>query len=260
MSNAKSYTVITGASSGIGYEAAKAFAARGKNLILVARNESRLEQVKAEVLAELPALDIALRIADLSDPAACFALYDSLKEYRIETWINNAGIGYYGYIAEQDIDKIRNMMRLNMDAVAILSSLYVRDYRDVAGAQLINVSSSAGYTIVPYDVAYSATKFFVGAFTEGLGRELRETSAAMTAKVLAPSATETNFAKVANEVESFDYAQELQRYHTPAQMAGFLLQLYDSDCMVGLVERANYDFVLCDPIFSYAAPLQKKED
>lgn len=260
MNDVGSYTVITGASAGIGCATAKAFATRGKNLILIARGEGGLEKVKAEILAEFPSLHIILRCADLSASETCVALYDSLKEYHIETWINNAGIGYYGYIAEQDIDKILHMMHLNMDAVAILSSLYVRDYRDVAGTQLINVSSSAGYTIVPYDVAYSATKFFVGAFTEGLGRELQETNAKMMVKVLAPSATETNFARIANGIKAFDYAQELQKYHTAERMAEFLMQLYDSNHMVGLVERMNYDFVLCDPIFSYAAPLRKKTD
>ncbi|MDD2217166.1 MAG: SDR family NAD(P)-dependent oxidoreductase [Eubacteriales bacterium] len=258
MNNLKKYTVITGASSGIGYETAKAFAARGNNLILAARSMDKLKEIKAEIISEFSELDVVVRKVDLTVAEECFKLYDSLRDYNIETWINNAGVGYYGYIAEQDVAKLQNMMRLNMDSVTILSSLYVRDYRDIEGTQLINLSSSAGYTIVPYDVVYSATKFYVGAFTEGLARELKETGAKMVAKVLAPSATETQFAKVANEIESFDYSKELLRYHKAQEMAGFLMELYDSDFTVGIVERENYRFVLCEPIFAYATPLVKK--
>jgi short-subunit dehydrogenase len=83
-------------------------ATRRKNLILIARSESGLETVKTEILSEFPSLNIILRCVDLSASETCVALYDSLKEYPIETWINNAGVGYYGYIAEQDIGPIKN--------------------------------------------------------------------------------------------------------------------------------------------------------
>lgn len=252
MNHEKKYTVITGASSGIGYEAAKAFAARGKNLILAARSKDKLDELRYELLFEYPELDIVVKKVDLSVSVECMEFYNGIRKYHIETWINNAGAGYYGYIAEQDISKLQNMMRLNMEALTILSCLYERDYRDVEGTQLINVSSSAGYTIVPYDVVYSATKFYVGAFTEGLARELKETGAKMVAKVLAPSATETQFARKANEVEAFDYSKELVRYHTAKEMVEFLMQLYDSDFDVGVVQRENHRFVLSDPLFSYA--------
>lgn len=74
----------------------------------------------------------------------------------------------------------------------------------------------------------------------------------MQAKVLAPAATKTEFGKVANDVEEYDYDRFFGTYHTSAQMAAFLLELYDSDKVVGLVDRENFSFRLCEPQFPYA--------
>ena len=147
-------------------------------------------------------------------------------------------------------------MRLNVEAVTILSSLFVRDFKDVKGTQLINISSSGGYTIVPNAVTYCATKFFVAAFTEGLARELKESGAQMKAKVFAPAATKTEFGKIANEVSEYDYDSFFDNYHTSAQAAEFLIRLYDSNKVVGIVDRENFMFKLCSPLFDYAGNSQ----
>ena len=143
------------------------------------------------------------------------------------------------------------MLRLNVEALTILSSLFVRDYKDVPGTQLINLSSCGGYTIVPTAVTYCATKFYVSTFTEGLAWELIETGAKMRAKVLAPAATQTEFGKKANNVEQYDYDRAFGTYHTSQQMAEFLLRLYDSDCALGIVDRETFQFELQSPIFPY---------
>ena len=249
---ARKYTVITGASSGIGYETAKAFAKRGKNLVIAARRKNNLERLKQEILGKQPDLDIAIRSADLSVPENVYRFYESLKGYEIETWINNAGFGSYDSVADQDMDKIRMMLHLNIEALTILSSLYVRDYKDVEGTQLINISSCGGYTIVPTAVTYCATKFYVSIFTEGLARELEEAGAKMKAKVLAPAATKTEFGMVANNVSEYDYEKAFGTYHTSEQVAEFLLELYDSGKVVGLVDRESFCFRLAEPLFSYA--------
>lgn len=248
----KKYTVITGASSGIGYETAKAFAARGKNLIVAARRQSNLEALKAEILKKHPAVDVVIKPADLSSAENAQRFYSELREYALETWINNAGFGNYGSVACQDLEKIKAMLRLNVETLTVLSSLFVRDYRDVAGTQLINVSSCGGYTIVPSAVTYCAAKFYVSAFTEGLARELKETGSKMQAKVLAPAATKTEFGKVANGLDEYDYDKLFGKYHTARQMAEFLLALYDSDKVVGAVNRETFEFSLSDPAFPYA--------
>lgn len=246
------YTVITGASSGIGYETAKAFAGRGKNLVIAARRKNNLEMLKREILKEYPDLDIVIRSVDLSIPENAYQFYEGLKDYEIETWINNAGFGNYDSVADQDLNKIKMMLSLNIEALTILSSLYVRDYKDVEGTQLINISSCGGYTIVPTAVTYCASKFYVSTFTEGLERELEEAGAKMKAKVLAPAATKTEFGMVANNVSEYDYDKSFGTYHTSKQAAGFLLELYDSEKVVGLVDRESFRFRLADPLFLYA--------
>jgi hypothetical protein len=247
------YTVITGASSGIGYETAKAFAGRGKNLIIAARRKDNLEMLKKEILEERPDVDVVIRSTDLSVSENVYQLYEGLRDYEIETWVNNAGFGNYDSVADQDLDKISMMLNLNIEALTILSSLYVRDYKDVEGTQLINISSAGGYTIVPTAVTYCAAKFYVSTFTEGLAWELKETGAKMKAKVLAPAATKTEFGMVANNVREYDYDKSFGTYHTGKQMAGFLLELYDSENVVGMVDRETFSFRLAEPLFPYAA-------
>ena len=248
----KKYTVITGASSGIGYAAAKAFAKRGKNLIVSARRKSNLEHLKSEILSDNPALNVVIKAVDLSQSENVHKLYHELGEYEVETWINNAGFGNYDSVAHQDLNKIETMLRLNVEALTIFSTLYVHDYQNIQGTQLINVSSAGGYTIVPTAVTYCAAKFYVSAFTEGLARELREAHAELKAKVLAPAATKTEFGKVANNVNEYDYDKLFGTYHTSEQMAGFLLQLYDSDKTVGAIDRETFGFRLLEPQFPYA--------
>ncbi|RDI42199.1 SDR family NAD(P)-dependent oxidoreductase [Falsibacillus pallidus] len=253
----KKYTVITGASSGIGYETALAFAARGKNLVIAARRTEELEKLKSEIVKENAELDVIIKTVDLSDTKNVHAFYEGLKELDIETWINNAGFGNFASIGEQNLTKIETMLNLNIEALTILTSLYVRDYSEVEGTQLINVSSGGGYTIIGNAVTYCASKFYVSAFTEGLAHELKEKGAKMQAKVLAPAATETEFAKVSNDLEeNVKFEGLLPKYHTAKEMAGFMLDLYDSGKAVGIVDGETYEFHLKDPIFPYAVRLR----
>lgn len=257
--NKDGYTVITGASSGIGRETAKAFAERGSNLILTARRMERLEALRRELWERYSGLEIVLRKADLSESDEVLSLYESVKDYPLRTWVNNAGVGDYGRVGERDAETIRRLLRLDVEALAILSMLFVRDFQDTDGAQLINVSSCGGYTIVPNAVVYCAAKFFVSAFTEGLARELRAAGAKMQAKVFAPAATETEFGKTANHVSEYDYRRAFEAYHTSAQAAAFLLELHESDRTVGAVERDSLTFHLCGPQLPYAGDSRQNQ-
>ncbi|MBS4197903.1 SDR family NAD(P)-dependent oxidoreductase [Lederbergia citri] len=250
--NTKKYIVVTGSSSGIGYETAKAFAARGKNLIIIARRRDRLMKLKEEILEINPESDVVIREADLSSNDETIKLYESLKDYDIETWINNAGRGNHGDITNPELPRNLDMLHLNMDAVAILSSLYIRDYKDTEGSQLINVSSVGGYTLFRGATMYSATKFFVSALTEGIDHEMKAGGHKLRAKVLAPGATETEFEQVANELaETVDYDKKFFRYHTAAQMAGFLLELYEGDKTVGEFDFESFGIKLSDAKHPY---------
>lgn len=242
------YTVITGASSGIGYESALAFAAKAKNLIIVARRVEKLEELQAEIKKSYPTVDVVVVESDLSVTQQAYTLYNSLKNYEIETWINNAGLGAGSMIVDQDLEKVETMLKVNIEALTILSTLYVKDYVDVEGSQLINVSSGLGYAIAVGSVAYSASKYYVSAFTEGLAKELELKGAKLKAKVLAPAITETNFIKISTGIEDYDYQSNIPKYHTAQQMAGFMVELYDSNEVVGIVDT-NYDFNLRAPIY-----------
>ncbi|MED3540582.1 SDR family NAD(P)-dependent oxidoreductase [Bacillus toyonensis] len=251
------YTVITGASSGIGYETALAFAARGKNLILAARRTEEMEKLKSKVADINADLDVVIRTVDLSVTANVYEFYESLQDYQIETWINNAGFGNFASVGEQNLNKIETMLHLNIEALTVLSSLYVRDYGDVEGTQIINISSGGGYLIVADAVTYCATKFYVSAFTEGLAQELKEKGATMQAKVLAPAATETEFIKRSLDTDEFTYEEVVPKFHTAKEMAGFMLDLHDSEKVVGIVDGETYDFELRDPIYPYVTRTRK---
>lgn len=248
----KKYTAITGASSGIGYATAIEFAKRNKNLILIARREPQLQTLKQKIAELNPNLEVIIKICDLSQANNVFSLFKQLDSYYIETWINNAGFGHYGSVKDQDLDKIQSMLHLNIEALTILSTLYVHKYHHQSGTQIINISSRGGYTIVPNAVTYCATKFYVNAFTEGLAQELRQAKAKLTAKVLAPAATQTEFGQKANNVNEYDYNKSFSQYHTAEQMAGFLMALYDSDNIIGEISTKDFSFTLKDSILPYS--------
>lgn len=248
----KKYTAITGASSGIGYATAIEFAKRNKNLILIARREAQLQSLKQKIAALNPHLDIVIKVCDLSQAASVYTLFAELESYNIETWINNAGFGHYGSVQDQDLTKIQTMLHLNIEALTILSTLYVQKYQNQSGAQLINISSRGGYTIVPNAVTYCATKFYVSAFTEGLAQELKQANAKLTAKVLAPAATQTEFGQKANNVTEYDYDKSFNQYHSATQMAEFLIALYESDKIIGEISTKDFSFTLKDNILPYS--------
>ncbi|MCX8674647.1 SDR family NAD(P)-dependent oxidoreductase [Gilliamella sp. B3023] len=248
----KRYTVITGASSGIGYATAIAFAKRNKDLIIIARRIENLESLKNQIETINPDIEVIIKVCDLTDTQSIYTLFNELRNYFIETWINNAGFGHYGSVSTQELTKIESMLHLNIEALTILSTLYVRKYHNHTNTQLINISSRGGYTIVPNAVTYCATKFYVSAFTEGLAQELIQTNAKLRAKVLAPAATQTEFGKKANNVSEYNYDKSFAKYHSADQMAEFLLALYDSDKTVGEVDTKDFSFQLKDSHFPYS--------
>lgn len=231
------------------YVIPKEFAKLSKNLILVARRKNELERLKNELSHQYPGLDIVVKVADLAISANSFTLYSDLRGYNIELWVNNAGFGDYSSINEQDLDKIQQMLKVNVEALTILTTLYVKDYENIPGAQVINVSSGTGYNRTQNMVTYGASKFFVSAFTEGLATELKNRNALLQAKVLAPSSTKTAFAKVATDNDQFSYEENpWLKSNTSEEMAHFLIQLYQSDQVVGKVSGETLEFRLSEPL------------
>lgn len=238
------YTVITGASSGIGMATAKLLSNLNRNLILIARRKDRLDDLK-ESLQRNNKSDVVVVKQDLSKIDELEDMYRYLNEnYNIDVWINNAGFGADKYVENMQLHEIDSMIRTNIEAVAVLSTLFVKDHKNKE-SQLINVSSLAGYYVWPNVTLYSATKFFVSAFTEGLNRDLKRSSAKLQAKVLAPALTETEFSQVSRGKKGkVDYSREYGNFNTSEDLAEFMLDLLNSNATLGIVnEDLHLDLV-----------------
>ena len=137
------------------------------------------------------------------------------------------------------------MIHLNIEALTILSTLYARDYENVEGSTLINVSSTVGYGVSSRVPAYSSTKFYVSAFSEALYYEMKEKQAKLRVKILAPAMTATEFSYISSNGKVPKNAQ--LGGNTVEEMAKFLGELYDSDECLGYIETDDYSFHLSSP-------------
>ena len=193
--------LITGASSGIGLELSRLFAAAGSDLVLVARREDKLNELADELRADH---DVTVRVlpADLSQPAAAVAIYEVLHGTGIDVdiLVNNAGFGARGPVAELSIARQMQMMQLNMTTLVELTRRLLPGmiHRDWGG--ILNIASTAAFQPGPYMAVYYASKAFVLSFTEGLAGELAETSVNVTC--LAPGPVATGFGAIAGVDES----------------------------------------------------------
>lgn len=185
-------TLITGASSGIGAAFARKLAARGRNVLLVARSEDKLIALCNELgrLTSIRAQYVAL---DLQQPEAAAQLFEETKkrELEIEMLINNAGYGSMGDFAKLDLNRELEMIQLNVRAVVDVTHRFLRPMRERKRGTIINVASTAGFQAVPYMATYAATKAFVLSFSEALAEENR--SHGVHVMALCPGVTETNF-------------------------------------------------------------------
>jgi short-subunit dehydrogenase len=186
------WTVITGASSGIGAEMARIYAARGRSLVLVARRRDRLEALAAELRAASPGLRVEVLVADLEDPGGAEALMQALagQGIEIETLVNNAGFGLRGGFATMPYADQTAMIELNVTTLTRLCRLVVPGLIARKRGGVINVASTAGFQPVPYMAVYAATKAYVLAFSEALHEEVRRHGVVVTALCPGPTATE----------------------------------------------------------------------
>ncbi|MFC0232499.1 SDR family NAD(P)-dependent oxidoreductase [Vagococcus entomophilus] len=241
------YSVITGASSGIGYATAWKLAQKKHNLILIARNDEKLTALKNNILEKDPSLDIKVFASDLSDSQEVQQLIQELDRYPLDYFINNAGFGIAGDILSTDPGKIVKMIDLDVTNLVKLSVWFAQKYQADSEKQLLNVSSTAGYELNTRAVLYAASKQFVAAFTEGLALELKKKGLPLQVKVIAPYATETNFAKTSLGSETFSYKESYEHYHTPEQMATFIFELLQSDGVVGKINPETMKLEISGP-------------
>ena len=197
----KVYALITGATMGIGYELAKLFAKDGYNLIIVARTEEDLQQ-RAQEFSQEYKVDVIPITKDLFKPEAPFELYDEIKSKGIlvDVLVNDAGQGQYGLFVEGDINRFLEIIQLNVNALTVLTHLFLKDMVARNEGKILQLASIASELPGPWQAVYHATKAYVLHLTEALIRELKDTNVSMTA--LQPGATDTDFFNKADMLES----------------------------------------------------------
>ncbi len=188
--------LVTGASSGIGLELARCFAADGARLVLVARNTVALETLAAELRREYQVEAIVLT-ADLSQPETPGRIFSDLKGRGIvvDVLVNNAGFGAHGLFAELPLDRQLGIIQVNVTALTELTGLFIPGMVERRRGGVLNVASVASFVPGPGMAIYYASKAFVLSFTEALSAELAGTGIIVSA--LCPGPTATNFGQVA---------------------------------------------------------------
>jgi len=185
--------LITGASSGIGRDMARYLAQKNIELVLTARRKERLEELAAEL-----SVPCTILVFDLSRREDCFALYETTKEMDIDILINCAGFGVYGNFSASDLNKELSMLDTNIDALHILTKLFLTDFIKKNRGYLLNVASSAAFLPGPLLSSYYASKAYVLRLTCAIYEELRQMGSHVSVSVLCPGPVDTEFNQVAD--------------------------------------------------------------
>ena len=191
--------LITGATTGIGFEFAKLLAADGYNLVLIARDEQKLKQIAADSQTKFN-ISVNIYPKDLSVTSDTENVVRQVREEvgPIDILVNNAGFGISGPFVETDLARELEMIQLNVLSVVVLTKLFAREMVQRRHGKILNVASTAAFQPGPFMAIYYATKAFVLSFSEGLAEELKDSGVTVTA--LCPGPTATEFSKRA-EIE-----------------------------------------------------------
>jgi short-subunit dehydrogenase len=205
--NRNKYAVITGATSGIGFELAKLFAADSYNLILVARSEERLQSV-TDRLKQQYSIEVTPIAKDLFIPGAAKEVYEQVKGMNItvDVLVNDAGQGEWGPFVETALDRDIDIVQLNIISLLTLTKLFLQDMVQRNEGKILQLGSEAGTTPMPLLSVYAATKAFVLSFSAALSEELRDKDITIT--VLLPGATDTDFFHKANQDGTVVYREK----------------------------------------------------
>ncbi|WP_276374457.1 SDR family oxidoreductase [Chryseolinea sp. H1M3-3] len=186
------YVLITGGTSGIGYELARVFAENGYNLVLVARTEDDLNIVANEFQG-LYGIRVMTIAKDLFQPFSAFELYDEVKAkgITIDILVNDAGQGVYGRFIETDIHQQLDIIQLNISSLTVLTYLFLKEMVARNDGKILQLASIVSEIPSPLQAVYGATKQYILSFTEALINEVKDTNVTLTA--LQPGATDTDF-------------------------------------------------------------------
>ncbi len=184
--------LITGASGGIGAELARYHAARGGDLVLVARSEDKLKALQLE-LENAHKIKVMVVVADLAQPESADQIFSATEQagLNIDILINNAGFGGHGKFHERQLRKDQAMMQVNMVSLVNLTHLYLQGMVQRNYGKILHVASTAAFLPGPLQAVYYATKSFVVSFSQAISQELEGTNVTSTA--LCPGAVATGF-------------------------------------------------------------------
>lgn len=185
-------TLITGASGGIGRELARVFARKGHHLMITARREHLLTDLKKELETEFD-IQVHVLAGDLGSAGGPGTLFSFAQEHNlvIDTLVNNAGFGDYGFFHESEWQKQAAMIDVNIKSLTHLTCLFLPAMIERRHGYIMNVASTAAFQPGPLMSVYCATKHFVLAFSEAIANELRGTGVSVTA--LCPGPTTSGF-------------------------------------------------------------------
>lgn len=186
--------LITGASSGIGRDIARELSQKGYDLVLVSRDENKLNKVKEEL--EKANVKIETISTDLSIEENCKEIHKNVKN--VDILVNNAGFGDCGNFTKTSLEKELNMIKTNITAYHILTKLYLIDMKKKGKGKILNVASIAGFMPGPLMATYYATKAYVVRLSESIREELKKEKSNVQISILCPGPVSTNFNNVAN--------------------------------------------------------------
>lgn len=201
--------LITGGSSGIGKDMAKILAKKENEIIIVARDENKLNETKKEL--EKTGVNITCIVSDLSKEENCIEIHKKVQN--VDILINNAGFGDCGNFEKTNLEKEINLIKTNVIAYHILTKLYLIDMKKKNSGKILNVASIAGFMPGPLMATYYATKSYVVRLSEAIREELKKEKSKVQISILCPGPVATNFNKVANvkfkirEAKSIDVAK-----------------------------------------------------
>lgn len=186
--------LVTGASSGIGRDIARELAKRNIDLIIVARDEEKLNEVKNSITN----VNVEVISKDLSNSNNCKELYEQVKEKDVDILINNAGFGVFGKFWKTSLEKEVDMINTNVTAMHILTKLFLQDMKNKNKGYILNVASIAGFMPGPLMASYYSTKSYVVRLTQALKEELNKEKSNVKLSILCPGPVDTNFNNVAD--------------------------------------------------------------
>lgn len=243
------YTLITGASGGIGEATAREFAAKKHNLILVARNENKLSQLCAE-LSTSDGVKTVYIATDLSQDFAPQHIYDECEKrnLQVDVLINNAGIGSSGEFSEADLQTELNIIQINCASLTALTHLFLQDMKKRKSGNIINIGSIISFIASPYMSVYAASKHFVKVFTYSLAEECKLHNVAIM--FFCPGLTTSNFMNTQSNNNAWGKALTSNAdTQTPKEVALELVLAYNSKKVFHISGSKNRRMAILSGLF-----------